>query len=640
MHLRSVELRDWKAYESARFDFPVPTADRNVILVGAENGFGKTSLFEALVLGLFGRDGIALISRAAAAADETGRTASFRDFIERALNGRAIASGRTDCRIRLTFEDERGEPIEITRSWHFAANGKFRSGSDEISILKGIARRPVAPPASVTDPESWYRDCISRTFLPTHLVGFFLFDGEAASVYAERDMKTQVREGIEGLLGLTWLKKLREDLRDYAGQRRREVPSGLDREAIEALEREIAALERGLRESTERLRGIEADLAEAEREREALTRELAGYGSGTTAQLGDLMAAREQHARAFQEAQDQLAKLAAETMPLAIVGAELRRRVGDRLAAEAAHEAWLAARTQGMARIDAVLTKIDQALPRVEPSLLPEQAVAVGAAVREALDDLWNPPPPEAAAEFRHGHARGPIRARLCAHLEQAGGLARETVVSLITTMRREGEAKRDCDRKIAAAETAGPDIEEKKARLTRLNQRIDGLQQQKGALDASISSRRPQLTQKQADLARLTAQLDQSQRPARLARRAGEVAGMLENLIEEASALQVSEVAQAMTEAVNAMAHGRDLLNRVEIDRDGSVALLTGDGRDLRQFDLSAGEKQVFTQALFAAIARVSDRVFPLVIDTPLGRLDEDHRVNVLRYLSPVRGR
>ncbi|MEK0082649.1 AAA family ATPase [Benzoatithermus flavus] len=52
MHLRKIELKDWKAYVSASIELPRPTEGRNVILVGAKNGYGKTSLFEAIVLGL------------------------------------------------------------------------------------------------------------------------------------------------------------------------------------------------------------------------------------------------------------------------------------------------------------------------------------------------------------------------------------------------------------------------------------------------------------------------------------------------------------------------------------------------------------------------------------------------------------
>ena len=64
MFLRSIQLRDWKAYASGQFDFPIPTKNKNVVLIGAKNGYGKTSLLEAIILGLYGRDGMHALARA------------------------------------------------------------------------------------------------------------------------------------------------------------------------------------------------------------------------------------------------------------------------------------------------------------------------------------------------------------------------------------------------------------------------------------------------------------------------------------------------------------------------------------------------------------------------------------------------
>jgi DNA sulfur modification protein DndD len=187
MHLRRISLRNFKAYEATRIDLPAPTPGRNVILIGGKNGFGKTTLFEAIALGLYGRDGIRLILHAGVGADEERRALNFRNFMNRALNRRALKNGQLDCRIELEFENENGEPITITRAWHFSADGTLRGGED-VRILKGLEGRPVAPPRSEADIEGWYRDWIAREFLPSNLATFFLFDGEAASAYAERDM--------------------------------------------------------------------------------------------------------------------------------------------------------------------------------------------------------------------------------------------------------------------------------------------------------------------------------------------------------------------------------------------------------------------------------------------------------------------
>jgi DNA sulfur modification protein DndD len=79
--------------------------------------------------------------------------------------------------------------------------------------------------------------------------------------------------------------------------------------------------------------------------------------------------------------------------------------------------------------------------------------------------------------------------------------------------------------------------------------------------------------------------------------------------------------------------------VERIEINEECAVRLLNQRGRDLREIDLSAGEKQIFTQALIAAVAAVSGRVFPMLVDTPLGRLDVDHRNGVLRHLATRSG-
>lgn len=54
---------------------------------------------------------------------------------------------------------------------------------------------------------------------------------------------------------------------------------------------------------------------------------------------------------------------------------------------------------------------------------------------------------------------------------------------------------------------------------------------------------------------------------------------------------------------------------------------LLDRHGRVIPKERLSAGEKQIYAISMLWALARVSGRVLPMVIDTPLARLDSKHR-------------
>ena len=637
MHLRSVVLRDWKAFEDARFDFPAPDGERNVILIGGENGFGKTTLFEAIAFGLFGRDGLPLVSRAAARSDESGRIQSYREFMERALNGGAIQRGRTHCRIELTFEDDSGSPIVIQRKWNFTNLGKLRQGEDgeEVNIVTGIGRKTEGPPRSDPDPSAWYREWLSRVFLPTHLAAFFLFDGESASEYANRDMGQQVREGIEGMLGLTWLRTLEDAMRGYYNKRLGEVPKGANNTAIVVLQDEVSKLESEIAASDAERIEVADKLATLESEQAALTRELASYGAGTRADLEELISGKERDARAFSEAEQRLRDIATGDLPLALAGAALRKAVDERLCGEAVRDSWLAARTQGQSRVGEVLRTVTDQLPNVTPPLLELQKSAIEEAVRDALEHLWNPAPAGATLDARHTHITGAMNDRVRQRLSDAARLTNATISDLLTRMDVAARSVRTLDDAINATQTAAPDLEDKKQRLLGMSARIGALHEQLGAHKNLVESRRPQLTQKRGELSKLTEAIDSAERPARLAKRALQVMAMLADLIDEAWPMQAGEVSAAMTEAIHTMAHRRDLLHRVEITDDAEVRLLTRDGRNLRDFDLSAGEKQIFTQSLFSAIAKVSKRIFPLVIDTPLGRLDEEHRINVLRHLA-----
>lgn len=640
MHLESISLRDWKAFESATFEFPAPGKTKNVVVIGGRNGFGKTSLFEALALGLFGRDGLRLVLRAGMASDDQGRAQSFKDFMERALFGNALANGRNSCRIGLKFIDDADEPIWIERTWYFNDHGKLKSGdsAEQLTIFQGVGRRVVGPGRTEHDIDGWYRDWLSKTFIPTSLAGFFLFDGESAAVYAERDMGSQVREGIEGLLGLNWLKQLQKDLRVYATTKRSQVPKGVSNEAIADLDAAVSAMEEELARCDERLQAIETDLKDSETLRDALTREL-GYGAGTRAQLEELTREQADHEKRYSAAQDKLAVAAQADLPLALAGGVLLSRVEARLDQESRLDQWEAALSQRDSRTASVLEFLDELLPTVDPMLLERQIGGVRVAVEKALERLWFPPPGDVADSFRHPHARGPMLQRVLDRLKEAKAISSSSIVELLETMEKSSAKLREISVAIRSTEGATPQIEEKRDQLNEVNTKVGLLREERGTLTNVVKSRGADLEQKRRELGRLTGHLDQSERPAQLAARAEQVAEMLGNLVDEAWPLQSEAVAEAMTRGIRAMAHRNDYLRDVTINEEGDVELASPDGRDLRQYDLSAGEKQIFTQALFSAIAEVSERAFPLVIDTPLGRLDENHRLNVLKHVTGRKG-
>jgi DNA sulfur modification protein DndD len=79
------------------------------------------------------------------------------------------------------------------------------------------------------------------------------------------------------------------------------------------------------------------------------------------------------------------------------------------------------------------------------------------------------------------------------------------------------------------------------------------------------------------------------------------------------------------------------DLIGSIRLDPDTMMlSLLTDEGELLATQQLSAGERQLLAVAMLWGLARASGRPVPVVIDTPLGRLDGEHRRALVERYFP----
>ena len=60
---------------------------------------------------------------------------------------------------------------------------------------------------------------------------------------------------------------------------------------------------------------------------------------------------------------------------------------------------------------------------------------------------------------------------------------------------------------------------------------------------------------------------------------------------------------------------------------------------RSKKKSSLSAGEKEVFAVSLLWGLAQTSQLKLPIIIDTPLSRLDSTHRDNIVNNYFPNAG-
>ena len=640
MHFRSVELINWRSYRHARFNFPVPDGQRNVILVQAPNEYGKTSFFEALALGLFGRSGLDLLPRArAASGNATERQkAGYSQFLSKILHHRATESGPARCSVSIEVEDDYGDWIELTRVWHFRKNCQHKPQDDEIKIFRGHGREPVAYPSGIENRDEWYQDWIAKRFLHPSLAEFFLFDGEQVQRYANREMREQVRKGIEGLLGLPILKDLKTSLETYARTRRvSAIPAD---STVKRVEVDIAEITETITDHRKRLEHAEEMLPKLDDEIDKLMQTVGNnYGESTVAVVGQLTQTEQRYRDEAQRAMDALLNLIQDSVAMAIAGVSLRKCTRERLEAEAKREKWEVGRNEGTQNLDRFTLELGRRVDALKPPLDTCRRSSILNAAREAWYALWHPPPDGCADTYHHAGLTGTMRDQTITLLQSLdnhteGELAEQEERFRVATNQAEETRKERLELEVTA-----PEMDQLAEQLKDFSEQSGHYKTQRDEANRIIQGKKAELAKKHTELARYVSRRRAGAPAIRQSDYADRYANLIQDLLEEAVPNEVAEVSLEMTKAWKAMAHMPDRVDRIEINSKCEVRMLAENGEDIHDIDKSAGASQVFTQALITAITKVSGRKFPFVVDTPLARLSRDQRIGVLKTFTEQPG-
>ncbi|MBK8935106.1 MAG: hypothetical protein IPM76_22880 [Chloroflexi bacterium] len=98
----------------------------------------------------------------------------------------------------------------------------------------------------------------------------------------------------------------------------------------------------------------------------------------------------------------------------------------------------------------------------------------------------------------------------------------------------------------------------------------------------------------------------------------------------------KLTQLGMQLTKRFNQLSRKRNFIERVSIDPETFHVTLYRGGQPFPRRQLSAGEDQIFAVATLWALREVSGRPLPVIIDTPLSRLDDAHRRTMLAEFMP----
>lgn len=601
---------------------PKTNGDGRLTLVMGRNGFGKTSLLNAVKLLFLGTEDKAQrrsMSRSAYVVGDGDKWSGV-------LNRQAKADGVTSCSVSI----EAGSPdrVQLVARRRWTISGDTFSPDSEILEVE-VDGQPLAGEAAEARLDE---------FLPRELVPFFFFDGEEIRYLAEAS-DVRRAEAMERLLSLSFVNGVESELAGLARDWRRAVlPAEIRAQiaseearltaiakAVEALEAKVADLKEQQKEAQE-----QAD--RAQHKMEQLRR---GGGLSDAAALEAEITAREER---LQQLQNALAYEIAMDAPLIANPGLVAACLGPlgQLVDKKARAA------------DSVIETLFKVLPErlfTEPpqprdKLSEEQRqfyitklskILDGFGISEdestgLLESLDLSRARELLEKFRGVHSAIKVLREDRAHrLREISGMKAKLLD--LKADRREAE--------FGSADVA--------AQYADYEEQYTDLQQQIGKFSSEIEKALEQADAKRAedsDVKRRIRDLEKQVHDASKMDNRLRIAVALRDSFKEYRQVRREakreEIEAALNKHFRTLMSGHGLVSEIKVDEDFYLSFRDESGAAIGSGSISHGMRQLAVTALLWALKDVSGRPLPIIVDTPLARIDRENQENLLTHYYP----
>ena len=628
MIIEQVRLRNLFSYRGEQvFDFRGMGPGRNIALVYGRNGYGKTSFLNGLRLLFLG------VSDELRAAVQAGRKPGPNQYVlgianewAGIFNRSARLAGEVECSVTLVMREGTTQ-FTATRFWRLLGEDRFDSG---LTLCLHDAQK------SLEDKDA--EDYLYR-IMPRYLVPFFIYDGEQVQQLAEANRKGQL-EQIEQVLGLTLRDREIEALTNLIKEWKKEGLADDEARKLRELERQVEHHRDRLALTQSEIKEKKDELAQRADELESTERYLESLRAYTHEREEAVIKARlEQINKELDERLYRVAEELPRDIPL-LANPELVRRVLAALRALV---------TDNTAEVALALRQLLEHLPRrlledwplPNPDLLPEQKQFL----QQKLISLLNPyvkPPVSGSGPLRLGRDVAERLLAIFQYYERADELRRKRVEDLrtLSALKRErGELQRRLDDVSALQEDERQRYLARKQEKTNLEEEVQRLREQLGILERQAHDIQRQLAEAEAALAKQEQALQLSQARQAKVDAAEKIRDFCARYKQRLKQHYRAAIETAINRHYRALMTGHRLIDRIAVDEDFGLRYLDANGATIGMATISAGMKQLVATALLWALREVTGIQAPVVIDTPLARIDRENQLNLITQYYPNAG-
>lgn len=571
-------------------------SSKPVVLIGGMNGRGKTTFLEGVLLALYGANSFAY---------SESKYSSYGQYLKAFVN---TADGSLETYVELEFklEKETDERYLIRRSWP----GNGQRTRETIQVKKDGQDNTF-----LTDNWAMFIENI----LPSGLSSFFFFDGEKIAELAVENTNAQMKESIKTLLGISVLDLLDNDISRIVNRVGKRSNDQVHTKELKILRERKNQTEVALQIIDDRIAETSAQIEEARKKLEKAKVDYTSKGGDIVVQRQDLFTERTALVAKVEQGKETLIGVAASELPLLLVK-DLLEDISVQAAKE--HETKLLGYT-----VDKIHSMFETYSDGGDSN-----------SVRDFISYVEN----KAAEESTEIVFDISDQSFYQLTLLLGNGLmnARGNMLQNMATCQK-GIAKIDeIDSYLSV------DIDEKV--LSKIYKKIKTLEQEIIEHEASLEIAQKQRTGLNGDVMRATSEynrfvenmlsnLESDDDNGRILKYAHHATQALAEYKIRLQKKKIGTLAETMTKCYKQLANKKNLISRIDMD---AVTLdfvyLNADNQIVPKESLSAGEKQLMVISLLWALAICSKKKLPVIIDTPLSRMDSVHRVALIKTYFP----
>ena len=608
MHFQEVVLHNVGTFLGRQeVDLSIATAQKPVVLFGGLNGGGKTTFLEALQLGLYG-------CRA-----KTGRRAgrSYENYLESLINDSVDV--KEGASIEIAFREfEDGGPVDyrVVRTWKLARS-------------RVAEKLEVYVDQSLDSSLSEHWDEAVEHFLPQKLCNLFFFDGEQIEALADHDKSQDILEtAISSLLGLELVDQLVVDLQVAKRNKLKEQASAGHQEELGVMDARLADSQAEVNSLEQERAFLAQELGSAQNRLERADIQYERQGGGLLEQMKELERKKFEIEADIRSVREEMRNLAAGVLPLGILPNQLGKL---REIASRERDARVLRQAEGL-----IENRDEQVLQWLKDAGVENK---VQTSFSRKLSEDRKQGKKAAAAQIQIDLSeRGE---------EQLGWLLDESLPESKSASLALQERLDKLQNQLTEVEATIVRVPEEASLAEVIQEREQArhahsqLQIQLEEVDKKLDYRRSTHTdledkrktlEKEVQLAGMEGELHE-----RIVSTADTMVATMGQFRKTVLQRHLGRLETFILESYRALLRKQNLVSEVRICPETlTLTVVDRRGEPITSSRLSAGERQLLATSILWGLAKASGRSLPVVIDTPLGRLDASHRRNLIEHYFP----